>query len=86
MIKTLCFKMLIYVKIAIYILILGYCGAIAFVIGVSTLFYGLSLAFSEVGEIFADYYKNDNVLLPSLTMMLFCCVPLIVKDINNTDL
>lgn len=86
MIKTLCLKMLIYVKIAIYILILGYCGAIALVIGGCTLEGGLSSAFSELGESFAYYYKNDNVLLPSLTMILFCCLPAIITDLNNTDL
>lgn len=86
MIKTLFIKMLIYVKIAIYFLILCYCGAIALVIGGCTLEGGLSSAFSELGEIFAYYYKNDNVLLPSLTMILFCCLPAIITDLNNTDL
>lgn len=86
MIKTLCLKMLIYVKIAIYILILGYCGAIALVIGVGCLWGGLPSIFSELGESFAYYCKNDNVLLPSLTMILFCCLPAIITDLNKTDL
>lgn len=86
MIKTLCLKMLIYVKIAIYIFILGYCGAIALVIVGGTIEGGLPFAFSELGESFAYYYKNDNVLLPSLTMLLFCCLPAIITDLNNTDL